>query len=58
MFSKPDGSITAILGADGNGKSWVFAQGLVAPDNEAANDRRRARRREKRLSRLNRWRNF
>ena len=26
MFSKPDGSITAILGADGNGKSWVFAQ--------------------------------
>jgi hypothetical protein len=26
IFSKPDGSITAILGADGNGKSWVFAQ--------------------------------
>lgn len=26
IFSKPDGSITAILGADGNGKSWIFAQ--------------------------------
>lgn len=26
MFAKPDGSVTAILGADGNGKSWVFAQ--------------------------------
>jgi hypothetical protein len=25
-FSKPDGSITAVLGADGNGKSWIFAQ--------------------------------
>jgi hypothetical protein len=26
MFSKPDGSITAVLGGDGNGKSWIFAQ--------------------------------
>jgi hypothetical protein len=26
MFAKPDGSLTAILGADGNGKSWLFAQ--------------------------------
>ena len=25
-FAKPDGSITAVLGADGNGKSWIFAQ--------------------------------
>lgn len=26
IFAKPNGSITAILGADGNGKSWIFAQ--------------------------------
>lgn len=26
VFGKPDGAITAILGADGNGKSWIFAQ--------------------------------
>ena len=26
IFAKPDGSVTAILGADGNGKSWIFAQ--------------------------------
>lgn len=26
MFSKPDSSIVTILGADGNGKSWMFAQ--------------------------------
>jgi hypothetical protein len=26
VFSKPDGAVTAILGADGNGKSWIFAQ--------------------------------
>jgi hypothetical protein len=26
VFSKPDGSVAAILGADGNGKSWLFAQ--------------------------------
>ncbi|MGY4226399.1 hypothetical protein ACVMIH_003760 [Bradyrhizobium sp. USDA 4503] len=26
VFSTPDGSITAILGGDGNGKSWIFAQ--------------------------------
>jgi len=26
MFSKPDGSITAVLGGEGNGKSWIFAQ--------------------------------
>jgi hypothetical protein len=26
IFAKPDGAITAILGADGNGKSWIFAQ--------------------------------
>lgn len=25
-FSEPDGSVAAILGADGNGKSWIFAQ--------------------------------
>ncbi|MGF6649000.1 hypothetical protein [Paraburkholderia sp. GAS82] len=26
VFAKPDGVVTAILGADGNGKSWIFAQ--------------------------------
>ena len=26
VFAKPDGAVTAILGADGNGKSWIFAQ--------------------------------
>jgi hypothetical protein len=26
MFSKPDGSITAVLGGELNGKSWIFAQ--------------------------------
>lgn len=26
VFSKPDGSVAAIIGADGNGKSWLFAQ--------------------------------
>ncbi len=26
VFAKPNGAITAILGADGNGKSWIFAQ--------------------------------
>lgn len=26
IFAKPDGTVTAILGADGNGKSWIFAQ--------------------------------
>lgn len=26
IFAKPDGAVTAILGADGNGKSWIFAQ--------------------------------
>jgi hypothetical protein len=26
VFAKPDGTVTAILGADGNGKSWIFAQ--------------------------------
>lgn len=26
LFSKPDGGVVAILGADGNGKSWIFAQ--------------------------------
>jgi len=26
LFAKPDGSVIAILGADGNGKSWIFAQ--------------------------------
>ena len=26
VFGKPDGSTTAILGPDGNGKSWLFAQ--------------------------------
>lgn len=26
VFAKPDGVVIAILGADGNGKSWIFAQ--------------------------------
>lgn len=26
VFGKPDGGVAAILGADGNGKSWIFAQ--------------------------------
>lgn len=26
VFAKPDGAVTAIVGADGNGKSWIFAQ--------------------------------
>ncbi|HEY6018986.1 MAG TPA: hypothetical protein VIY48_03565 [Candidatus Paceibacterota bacterium] len=26
VFAKPDGAVTALLGADGNGKSWIFAQ--------------------------------
>lgn len=26
VFAKPNGSSTAVLGADGNGKSWLFAQ--------------------------------
>ena len=26
VFAKPDSTVTAILGADGNGKSWIFAQ--------------------------------
>ncbi len=26
VFAKPDGTVIAILGADGNGKSWIFAQ--------------------------------
>ncbi|SFK19167.1 hypothetical protein [Bradyrhizobium sp. Gha] len=26
ILAKPDGSVAAILGADGNGKSWIFAQ--------------------------------
>lgn len=26
VFAKPDGSVTAILGTDGTGKSWIFAQ--------------------------------
>lgn len=26
VFAKPDGALVAILGADGNGKSWIFAQ--------------------------------
>jgi hypothetical protein len=26
VFARPDGAVTAILGADGNGKSWIFAQ--------------------------------
>jgi hypothetical protein len=26
IFAKPDGAVSAILGADGNGKSWIFAQ--------------------------------
>lgn len=26
VFAKPDGAVIAILGADGNGKSWIFAQ--------------------------------
>ncbi|KGW09357.1 hypothetical protein X882_562 [Burkholderia pseudomallei MSHR4303] len=26
VFATPDGTVTAILGADGNGKSWIFAQ--------------------------------
>jgi hypothetical protein len=26
VFAKPDGTVTAILGTDGNGKSWIFAQ--------------------------------
>ncbi|QQO23858.1 hypothetical protein JJB98_30270 [Bradyrhizobium diazoefficiens] len=26
IYAKPDGSVIAILGADGNGKSWIFAQ--------------------------------
>lgn len=26
VFTKPDGAVTALLGADGNGKSWIFAQ--------------------------------
>lgn len=25
-YGTPDGSVTALLGADGNGKSWIFAQ--------------------------------
>jgi hypothetical protein len=33
IFSKPDGAVTAILGADGNGKSWIFAQAWM---NQAA----------------------
>ncbi|MDP8986260.1 MAG: hypothetical protein M3N97_14725 [Pseudomonadota bacterium] len=27
VFAKPNGIVIAILGADGNGKSWIFAQG-------------------------------
>ena len=26
VFGKPDGAVIGILGADGNGKSWIFAQ--------------------------------
>lgn len=26
IFGKPDGAITALVGAEGNGKSWIFAQ--------------------------------
>jgi hypothetical protein len=26
IFGRPNGTVTAILGADGNGKSWIFAQ--------------------------------
>ncbi|MDD1532694.1 MULTISPECIES: hypothetical protein [unclassified Bradyrhizobium] len=29
IFSKPDGSVVAILGAEGNGKSWIFAQAWI-----------------------------
>lgn len=29
IFAKPDGSVAAILGADGNGKSWIFAQAWI-----------------------------
>lgn len=29
VFGKPDGAVTALLGADGNGKSWIFAQSWI-----------------------------
>lgn len=30
VFGEPHGRVTAILGADGNGKSWIFAQAWAA----------------------------
>ncbi len=33
VFSKPDGAVAAILGADGNGKSWIFAQAWIHQPN-------------------------
>jgi hypothetical protein len=47
VFAKPDGAVTAILGGDGNGKSWIFAQAwshqpnrpltvVIVPDDIAA----------------------
>lgn len=33
VFAKPDGAVTAILGADGNGKSWIFAQAWILQPN-------------------------
>jgi hypothetical protein len=34
VFAKPDGAVTAILGADGNGKSWIFAQAWSHQSNQ------------------------
>jgi len=33
IFCKPDGAVIAILGSDGNGKSWIFAQAWVHQPN-------------------------
>lgn len=29
IYGEPDGAVTALLGADGNGKSWIFAQAWI-----------------------------
>ena len=39
IFAEPDGSVTAILGADGNGKSWIFAQAWARQSNRPLHHR-------------------